>query len=369
MRRLFLRLRAWVTMVCAMIMNLGAFGVKARGVCAPTYNCPGCPWSAFGCPMGTSAYQFYLGKFPWFALGGIALIGALTGRLVCGYICPFGFFQDCLHKIPGKKYKHPRWMRYIKYAVLLLLILIFPLFMGLQSLKCVPYIDISDLKIKTNPESVDYSVKIENKSGCAVCNPRIDFKFIYDDKKKPPELASFQTINTSIESGESRELVFRYAKKSKDVNYKLSVSSPQSLPEQYLSIPYLYYCKICPIGTGTATLPTAYSKRSIDLLKKTWFRISIFLVFLIGGILISRLFCRTFCPLGAFYALTSKFAAMGMRIKKDKCIGCGACSRICPMGLNVIKEVGGSECILCGDCRKICPTRAIERTNIFKGTR
>ena len=50
------------------------------------------------------------------------------GRFICGFLCPFGWFQDLLHKIPGKKFstKKLRPLRYIKYAVLLIMVLILP---------------------------------------------------------------------------------------------------------------------------------------------------------------------------------------------------------------------------------------------------
>ncbi|MBT2158427.1 4Fe-4S binding protein [Clostridioides difficile] len=30
-------------------------------------------------------------------------MGALVGRFVCGWLCPFGLIQDLLHKIPFLK--------------------------------------------------------------------------------------------------------------------------------------------------------------------------------------------------------------------------------------------------------------------------
>ena len=43
----------------------------------------------------------------YYVFGIMILIGALLGRLVCGLLCPFGFVQDLLYKIPTPKFKIP----------------------------------------------------------------------------------------------------------------------------------------------------------------------------------------------------------------------------------------------------------------------
>ena len=58
-------------------------------------------------------------------------IGALCGRFVCGFLCPFGFLQELIHKIPSKKirqFKGDMLLRYLKYAILLLFVLLLPMF-------------------------------------------------------------------------------------------------------------------------------------------------------------------------------------------------------------------------------------------------
>ena len=51
-------------------------------------------------------------------------------------------------------------------------------------------------------------------------------------------------------------------------------------------------------------------------------------------------------------------------VDQDKCLGCGACESMCPVG--AIKLTGGKAaidenvCIKCGSCENICPVSAIE---------
>ena len=58
----------------------------------------------------------------------LILIGVLLGRFVCGFLCPFGWLQELLHKIPGKKLstKKLKPLTYIKYAVLLFAVVLLP---------------------------------------------------------------------------------------------------------------------------------------------------------------------------------------------------------------------------------------------------
>ena len=57
-----------------------------------------------------------------------SLLGVLLGRFICGFLCPFGWLQDLLHKIPSPKLSTRRLkpLRYIKYAVLLIMVVLLP---------------------------------------------------------------------------------------------------------------------------------------------------------------------------------------------------------------------------------------------------
>ena len=57
--------------------------------------------------------------------------GTLFGRLVCGWMCPFGLVQELLHKIPFPKKRRNlpghRVLVYLKYLVLVLFVIVLPL--------------------------------------------------------------------------------------------------------------------------------------------------------------------------------------------------------------------------------------------------
>jgi polyferredoxin len=63
----------------------------------------------------------------------VLLLGVLIGRLLCGWVCPFGFLQDLLYKIPTRKFHLPEWTGWGKYVVLIGLVLVIPFFWGENS--------------------------------------------------------------------------------------------------------------------------------------------------------------------------------------------------------------------------------------------
>jgi polyferredoxin len=63
-----------------------------------------------------------------YVTGLIALFGLVLGRLVCGWLCPFGLIQELLYRIHSRKVRvGPTPLRYLKYAVLIILVILMPL--------------------------------------------------------------------------------------------------------------------------------------------------------------------------------------------------------------------------------------------------
>lgn len=106
-----------------------------KKLCVPGMNCYSCPGARGACPIGS--LQAVLGnssyRFSYYVVGFLFLVGALVGRFVCGWLCPFGLIQDLLHKIPLFKkvetFKGDRQLRKVKYGILLVFVILLPLFL------------------------------------------------------------------------------------------------------------------------------------------------------------------------------------------------------------------------------------------------
>ncbi len=76
-----------------------------------------------------------------------------------------------------------------------------------------------------------------------------------------------------------------------------------------------------------------------------------------GSLYIERFFCRYLCPLGAVFAIVSRFRLFKIRKPRTKCGPCRACTKRCSMGISLYRTnvVTSAECIDCMNCVEICP--------------
>ena len=108
----------------------GIYQGNGKAVCVPGLNCYSCPAASGACPIGS--FQAVVGsskfKFSYYVTGFLILLGVLLGRFICGFLCPFGWIQDLLHKIPCKKLstKKLKPLTYLIYVILLLTVLLLP---------------------------------------------------------------------------------------------------------------------------------------------------------------------------------------------------------------------------------------------------
>ncbi len=105
-----------------------------KNLCLPGLNCYSCPGALGACPIG--ALQAVIGswkfKLALYVSGFLIFTGALMGRFVCGWLCPFGLIQDFLHKISFPKkiktFRGDKFLRKLKYLILILFVILMPMF-------------------------------------------------------------------------------------------------------------------------------------------------------------------------------------------------------------------------------------------------
>ena len=133
------RFRGWFQAGATLLTNLhlpnffkgGLYQGPGKTVCVPGLNCYSCPAASGACPIGS--FQAVVGSskfhFSYYITGILILLGVLLGRFICGFLCPFGWFQELLHKIPTKKLstKKLKPLRYLKYAILLVMVILLPM--------------------------------------------------------------------------------------------------------------------------------------------------------------------------------------------------------------------------------------------------
>lgn len=270
--------RKWVQALIFLLTNgywsfpltRGIYQGPLKVLCSPGLNCYSCPAATTYCPLGAlqqllagsrmalESGQFFIG---FYVIGTMGAIGSFVGRMVCGWACPFGLFQELLFKIPSPKFNIWRPLCYIKYGLLFLMVILLPLL------------------------AVD----------------------------------------------------------------EFGAGEP-------------WFCKyVCPAGTLEAGFPMLILQPALQANLGLLFVNKLFFLFLftVWAVIASRPFCRTFCPLGAFYGLFSKIKLVKLRLDVEKCTNCAACHDVCPMGVRFNESPDDMECISCFACTKECTFNAI----------
>ena len=104
---------------------------NSKKMCLPGLNCYSCPGAVGACPLGSLQGSFSADRSTlYYVCGILVLYGLLLGRMICGWLCPFGLIQELLYKIKTpklKKSKVTRLLSYFKYVVLVFFVFIIPI--------------------------------------------------------------------------------------------------------------------------------------------------------------------------------------------------------------------------------------------------
>lgn len=294
MHRPGLNIRFWVQAVSTLVSNAYLKGFQSgtlytgnlKQICVPSLNCYSCPAAMYSCPIGAlqvtiagaggldltavhtigARLSAIATSLPLLVIGFLALVGGIVGRAACGWVCPFGWLQEIIHKIPSPKFNGPQFLKYLKYIILIVFVFLLPAF----------WLD-------------------------------------------------------EFDGGEPS------------------------------------FCKyICPAGTLEGGLPLAYLQP--DLRSQlgwlfTW-KATILALIIFAAVFFRRPFCRWLCPLGAFYGPFNRVSLLKIDFNKAACIECGACSRQCPVSLDVPRQIDSAECLRCMECRSTCPKKLINIKSI-----
>ena len=104
-------------------------------------------------------------------------------------------------------------------------------------------------------------------------------------------------------------------------------------------------------GAGAILGPHGYLIDSLTLI--------LFIVIMTATTKLSRIWCRTTCPLGAYLAISSRNSIL--RRETSGCVHCNICSAHCPTGAISFENAevyNESECIKCFSCSQECPVDA-----------
>lgn len=134
------RKRRILQVACALVYNCHLPGFfhgriyqgASKSICVPGLNCYSCPGAVASCPVGSlqTALVSARYKIPCYIVGLLLLAGVIFGRVIFGYLCPFGLLQELLYRIPSPKIRKGRWSRrlsLLKYGILIGFVVLFPI--------------------------------------------------------------------------------------------------------------------------------------------------------------------------------------------------------------------------------------------------
>ncbi len=108
-----------------------------------------------------------------------------------------------------------------------------------------------------------------------------------------------------------------------------------------------------------ADSPVSFVSIAQRFYEGAWLILAVFLTAVFLNLLIPRFYCRFICPLGALFAIFSRFAIWRIGKREKECIDCKLCEKACEGGCGPAGNIRISECVLCFNCRQDCKDELI----------
>lgn len=292
--------RAWVQFISTLLVNNGLTQQMTKGLPCIGFNCYACPLAAAACPIGSLQHFVSIRQVPWYILGVVILVGALSGRLACGWLCPFGWIQEMLYKIPVCKWavqprKRAAWWK----------LLIATGFYGIGLWSLLP------LAVKAPACFALYLI-----AGLGL--------YAFLGASRAFALGGLVVIVAWI-TGEP------------------------------------WFCKVCPAGTLEGGIPQVLLDANLRGLIGAlfWLKIAVLAFFLAWMAVTRRPFCRWLCPLGALWSLLNRWSTLQIAVDIQACIRCDCCRQVCPVDIRIYQDANSGACIRCLQCIDSCPVSCI----------
>lgn len=95
---------------------------------------------------------------------------------------------------------------------------------------------------------------------------------------------------------------------------------------------------------------------------------SILGIVLLMALFTKNIWCRYFCPLGAFLGIIKKISPFKIHREASSCTNCGLCRKTCPANLPVGQQdvTSDADCTSCLNCVADCPTASLSISIIGK---
>lgn len=402
--------------ILAYLQNRILYSGFLKAIPEPVLNCYGGPLSVFACPLGS--LQQIIGikgvpwwqNVPWVIIGLFIFIGALVGRAPCGWVCPFGLWQDLLYKIKiGPRAGRARWLTLAVIAgigittVLLLVIFIRVSFWKAFLFGWLPIFGLMLYAVSRGKSSLPAKfslaglllgielglliiMKHEVNTGIAAgvvamtlfgligavraIWVAVPAGFIISLFGNPTALGPFRAGEIGLIFTIIAVLTLLILERGLKLLLPVTGLKYVFLLVVAVIAAYLtaepWFCKLCPQGTLEAGIPLVLwdPVQGLRALVGWLFYLKVALLLLVfwTSILVKRPFCRIICPIGAVYALFNKLSLLRMRLDRPTCTRCQLCRRVCPMDIEPFQDPNQAECIRCFECVWHCPHRSLKIT-------